>query len=407
MNPPKRVLILGAGITGLACARTLSARGVDYRIIEGADQIGGRIKTEVTPEGFRIDLGFQVLLNSYPELPNFVDLKSLKLQEFSSGALIFQNSETHLLANPLVHPSFALQTIFSAKVSFQDKVALVKMIGKSVSIGSEMTSAGLSTAAFLNQIGFSASFIDFFWRPFLRGIFLDADLSLDANYFLFLIRCFGLGKATVPRDGMSELPRQIAEPLDSKKIFLGKSVKSVSNDSVGAAVEFVNGDIWEADVIVQTYPMPSETKWRSVTTYYLTGPKTNSWKKWLVLVSPESGHRVNHLADMSEVSDRYAPPGRCLIAANVLGSHPVMSAQQIISEVETIAQKPLGLELLKVEAVDHALPVVELQEAGTLERCFIKRGPLYFCGDSLSSPSIHFALKSGRAVGEAILEKYF
>ena len=52
-------IIVGAGLAGLACGRTLAAAGRRVRLIEAASQPGGRVATD-TVDGFRIDRGFQV-----------------------------------------------------------------------------------------------------------------------------------------------------------------------------------------------------------------------------------------------------------------------------------------------------------------------------------------------------------
>ena len=53
-NPP--VLIVGAGPTGLACARALRDAGRDVTVIESSSRVGGRLGSTVV-EGIVCDLG--------------------------------------------------------------------------------------------------------------------------------------------------------------------------------------------------------------------------------------------------------------------------------------------------------------------------------------------------------------
>ena len=52
-----RVIVIGAGISGLAAARDLRDRGYDVVVVEGRNRIGGRIWTDTSWNGMPVDLG--------------------------------------------------------------------------------------------------------------------------------------------------------------------------------------------------------------------------------------------------------------------------------------------------------------------------------------------------------------
>jgi monoamine oxidase len=59
-NQHMKIVVIGAGISGITAARELKALGYDVSIVEARDRIGGRIHTIVTPElkdGCGIDIG--------------------------------------------------------------------------------------------------------------------------------------------------------------------------------------------------------------------------------------------------------------------------------------------------------------------------------------------------------------
>jgi phytoene dehydrogenase-like protein len=78
------VVIVGAGIAGLSCAKILHRNKLSFIILESSSLPGGRIKTE-TVDGFQLDHGFQVLQTGYPEASKTLDFKKLKLKKFLAG----------------------------------------------------------------------------------------------------------------------------------------------------------------------------------------------------------------------------------------------------------------------------------------------------------------------------------
>src|SRR4051812_30339527 len=81
------VVVVGAGLAGLACARRLAASGVAVTLLEAADAVGGRVRTEVV-DGFRCDRGFQLLNPAYPEARRVLDLHALRLRPLPVGVVV-------------------------------------------------------------------------------------------------------------------------------------------------------------------------------------------------------------------------------------------------------------------------------------------------------------------------------
>ncbi|XP_057296453.1 peroxisomal N(1)-acetyl-spermine/spermidine oxidase-like [Hydractinia symbiolongicarpus] len=61
MNPKKKIdiVIIGAGISGLTCARELSKHSneINLTILESTDRIGGRVKSIISKDGIALELG--------------------------------------------------------------------------------------------------------------------------------------------------------------------------------------------------------------------------------------------------------------------------------------------------------------------------------------------------------------
>lgn len=74
------VIIIGAGLTGLCAAYYFKKRGVNARILEARDRIGGRILTVRDEQGTAIEMGATWLGNKHQHLTNL--LKELKIGVF-------------------------------------------------------------------------------------------------------------------------------------------------------------------------------------------------------------------------------------------------------------------------------------------------------------------------------------
>lgn len=73
-NTP-RVVIVGAGFAGLACAYRLKQAGVDSRVLEASDRLGGRVfsNTDIFGTGLEIELGGEFINREHRTIRGFAD----------------------------------------------------------------------------------------------------------------------------------------------------------------------------------------------------------------------------------------------------------------------------------------------------------------------------------------------
>lgn len=93
------VVIVGAGVAGLAAAQHLTRAGLTATVLEAAQNVGGRMSTEKV-DGFRLDRAGRLLSTAYPELRRTPGLNTLTLRPFSPGVLLHSDGRHHRAAAP-------------------------------------------------------------------------------------------------------------------------------------------------------------------------------------------------------------------------------------------------------------------------------------------------------------------
>ena len=86
-NNDAEVIVLGAGMAGLAAARVLAERGVRVLVLEARERVGGRIYTEHTAEGAVVEHGAEFIHGRAPELWSLLDEAGLEAVE-RDGAML-------------------------------------------------------------------------------------------------------------------------------------------------------------------------------------------------------------------------------------------------------------------------------------------------------------------------------
>ena len=414
MTPPKkRVLIVGGGLAGLACAVRLQESGAQPLIVEASDDVGGRVRTDLV-DGFRLDRGFQVYLDAYPEAGKFLDLPRLDLRPFQPGALVFLDGRLHRVMDVFRDPRHLLASARAPVGSLADKlrVAALKWRISRSTVADIAAREDLTTEAYLRRAGFSRRMVDVFFRSFYGGIFLERDLRTSSRMFEFTFRMFSRGSATLPAQGMQEIPRQLASRLPEGAIRRGALVKEVQPGKITlASGENLEGDavVVAADATTAARLLPGlvtkEPDWRAVTGLYFAAEKS-PLREAIIALNGTGRGLINNVCVLSDVAPAYAPPGQALISISVLGAPAIPDLEmQIMAELEPwFGPEVRGWRHLRTDRIERALPE-QPPITGSLGPCFREIEGIFVCGDHIASASIEGAIISGLRTADALLRQ--
>lgn len=408
------VLVIGAGLAGLACARHLRRHELTVEVLEASDRIGGRVRTE-SVDGFRLDRGFQVLLTAYPQTQRELDYSALDLHSFYDGALVRYDGRFHRIGDPFRHPLDAPRTLFSPIGSLADKLRVARMRRRLTrdSIPAIMEREERTTLEVLtDRWGFSSSMIDRFFRPFFGGIFFDRALEASSRTFEFLFKMFSEGRTALPAGGIDQIPKQMGAPLPDDAVRLNTPVEAID----GQTVTLADGTTREARAVVSATEAPaanrlvggvSPVEGRSTVCVYYAAPESPLDEPLLVL-DGESVGPISNVVVPSDVAPGYAPDGRALVGAVVVGDPPEPDA-----DLERAVREQLldwfglavgGWEHLRTIRIPYALPDQSPPFLSGPERNVRRRPGLYVCGDHRRTGSLNGAIASGRAAARAARE---
>src|ERR1700694_3479036 len=124
------IIIVGAGLAGLTCAKQLSEAGQQVMVLEATDQIGGRVRTDYHEDGYRLDRGFQVLFTAYPAATRHLNYERLKQRKFDPGAILVKNGKRYQIADPLRDPQHVLSGLFNPLIPTFDKARMLRLVAQ-------------------------------------------------------------------------------------------------------------------------------------------------------------------------------------------------------------------------------------------------------------------------------------
>jgi isorenieratene synthase len=264
VQEPKRVIVIGGGIAGLAAAAVLAERGVAVTVLEAQPQLGGRVRAWPLGDGRTMSRGFHAFFRQYynlrnllrrsdPQLAGLRPVEDYPLQRpdgvrdsFSSIPLTPPWSVLGFVAQS---PTFTVRGLAGVDV----KAALELLRVEFPRTFSDYD--GESAAAFLDRLRFPAPARDLALEVFARSFFADPR-EFSAGELVAMFHTYFMGSAEglifdVPDD---DYDAALWAPLGRYLGGLGVTIRTgtrveriVPDGRVGVVVD---GEFVEAEAIV-------------------------------------------------------------------------------------------------------------------------------------------------------------
>ncbi len=271
----KKVVVLGAGISGLTISYLLNKDGYDVTVLEKKDAVGGSIDT-VVEDGYLFDRGPNSGLETHPLIAQIVEELGLQdemvyANKESNKRYILRNEKLHAL--PMSPPGLIKTKLFSTK-------AKLRLLAEPF-IGRSKDGYYQSIAQFVER-RLGREFLDYAINPFVAGVYAGnpEDLSVKSAFpklYDLEEKYGGLIVGTIKsirerkkraekskqsakmfsfKSGMQIFPKTIAASL-SDKVLLETEVTSITKLDSGYRVKYKQGEeinSIDCDLVVSTIP---------------------------------------------------------------------------------------------------------------------------------------------------------
>jgi oxygen-dependent protoporphyrinogen oxidase len=244
MHSDKKIVIIGAGISGLATAYLLQKEGYDVIVLEKKDKVGGSIET-ISENGFLFDRGPNSGLETTPLIQQLV--KDLNLDDQfvyanreGNKRYILKNGQLHAL--PMSPQAFLKTQLFSGK-------AKLRLFAEPF-VGRSKDGYYQSIAEFVTR-RLGKEFLDYAINPFVAGVYAGRpeELSVKSAFpklYALEEEYGGLIVGTIrsirKRKKSKEVSKQSAKMFSFKDgmIALPEAIKRKLGNRVQTSVEVIS-----------------------------------------------------------------------------------------------------------------------------------------------------------------------
>lgn len=416
------VIVVGAGLAGLAAAHHLTSAGLRVTVLEGDERVGGRMAPDQV-DGFRLDRTGQPFLTDWPELRRLPALGGLDLLPFTSGVLIRNGRRTHRLGEPrgarstggALATARALtnaRTAVSALDQARLRVSLAR-IG-ATEVKRLLARRERSAADALVERGVPARTVDGFLRPLLAALLCDPDLTTSSRVADLALHGFARGRLCLPAGGTGAVPELLAATLPDGTVHTGIRALRVTANSVttpygvlGCRAVLVATGARAAAELLPGLRLPA---FHPVTVlHHAADPAPPTGEEAALLLDADRGGPVSHTMVATAVDPSRALPERSLISSVVLGRQ----ATEPVAELDRAARPQLGAlhgaradrwQLLAAHQNTEAVPAMPAPH--DRRRPVRVLSGLYVCGDHRDTSTPQGMLRSARRAAFALLRDF-